>query len=402
MTSRERVRKVLDRQIPDYVPNGLGGCETTGLHLIAYDSLQNALRAEKKPPRLDTFMLNAVFEQDVLKSMGGDIILVESPRMCKSSLWKQGYEAYWKEQSLWSKTFRIPVADYFRREPDGTLIWENYNTICPEGTYFFDSPTRTDFFADIVYPSPDLFNPPRDFNDDFLRGLEQTAKDLYEQTEFCLCLGETINDLQYAPGGFAGSMILMLEQPEVMAEFLEKMTESALAQLKLLHQAVGKYADILSIAHDFGDNNGVTIGDELWRTIYKRHYKKLFEGWHKITNMKINLHSCGSICGILGDLIECGADIINPVQISARGMSPEALKETYGHEVIFWGGGYDAQIISTDCGYEEVYETVSKNIRIFKQGGGYIFAGVHNLPANIPEPHLSAMIDAWRDNRQYP
>ena len=27
--------------------------------------------------------------------------------------------------------------------------------------------------------------------------------------------------------------------------------------------------DILSVAHDFGDNNGVTIGEELWRDIYK-------------------------------------------------------------------------------------------------------------------------------------
>jgi uroporphyrinogen decarboxylase len=400
MNSRERVRAVLKHSIPDYVPNGLGGCETVGLHVIAYDNLQNVLRTEKKPPRMDTFMCNAVFEQDVLKAMGGDIILVESPRMCSSPLWRQGYEIYWKEQSLWGKTFTIPVDEYFRRELNGTLIWENRGTVCPEGTYFFDSPAQTDFFADIVYPSPDSFNPPHNYSDDFLKNLERTAKDLYEQTEFSLCLGETITDLQYIPGGYAG-MVLMLEEPEVIKEFLEKMTDAALAQLKLVDQAVGKYVDILSIAHDFGDNNGVMIGDELWRKIYKPHYKKLFGNWHKITDMKINLHSCGSIYGILGDLIECGVDIINPVQISARGMSPGVLKKTYGNDIIFWGGGYDAQLISNDFTYEQVYDAVSKNIKIFKQDGRFIFGGVHNLPATIPEPHLSAMIDAWRDNRSF-
>ena len=33
--------------------------------------------------------------------------------------------------------------------------------------------------------------------------------------------------------------------------------------------------------------------------------------------------------------------------------------------------------------------------------GNYIFAGVHNLPATLPERHLKAMIDAYRDAREY-
>jgi hypothetical protein len=35
MTSRERIRKVINHEIPDHVPNGLGGSETTGLHLYS-------------------------------------------------------------------------------------------------------------------------------------------------------------------------------------------------------------------------------------------------------------------------------------------------------------------------------------------------------------------------------
>ena len=43
MTSRERVRTVLAHQLPDRIPNGLGGCETAGLHIVAYDNLQKVL-----------------------------------------------------------------------------------------------------------------------------------------------------------------------------------------------------------------------------------------------------------------------------------------------------------------------------------------------------------------------
>lgn len=100
MNSRERVRAVLNHQIPDRVPNGLGGCETEGLHIVSYDTLQSVLGLERRPPRLDTFMTNAVFEEDVIRAMDGDIILLASPNMCKSDLRGPGIESQWKEQML--------------------------------------------------------------------------------------------------------------------------------------------------------------------------------------------------------------------------------------------------------------------------------------------------------------
>ena len=51
--------------------------------------------------------------------------------------------------------------------------------------------------------------------------------------------------------------------------------------------------------------------------------------------------------------------------------------------------------------YDEVYEHVKNNINAFKQGGGYIFHGVHNLPPDMPEDHIRAFIAAWKDNRDY-
>ena len=48
MTSRERVRAVLAHRIPDRIPNGLGGCETEGLHIVACDTPQKALGLERE------------------------------------------------------------------------------------------------------------------------------------------------------------------------------------------------------------------------------------------------------------------------------------------------------------------------------------------------------------------
>lgn len=401
MNARERVRAVLNHQLPDRVPNGLGGCETAGLHMIAYDNLQKVLGVEAKPVRLDTFMTNAVFEEPVIRAMDGDIILLASPNMCKSEL-RGNVSDQWKEQKLWGKTFSVPVRDYFHEESDGSVIWESKgDAVCPKGTYFFNRKEVNDLMADFTVPDPDQFHPRDSLDENMLRNLEREAKRLHEETEFSICLGESITDLQVSPGGMVGSMILMLEEPDVMREFLEKSVEAGLKQLKLLEQAVGKYVDILSVAHDFGDNRGVMIGAQLWREIYKPFYKRFFRGWHNITDMKINFHSCGAISSILGDLIECGVQIINPIQTAAADMSAESLKTRFGKEVVFWGGGYDAQLINTAASYQEVYEAVYNNIKVLGAGGNYIFAGVHNLPANISECHLKAMLDAYHDARAY-
>lgn len=401
MNSRERVRAVLAHQIPDRVPNGLGGCETAGMHIVAYDKLQRALGCESAPPRLDTFMVNAVFEEPVIKAMDGDIILLDSPRMCRSQL-RGDVGDQWKDQMIWGKAFRVPTGVVIEEREDGVTVWKGKrDKICPKGGYYFDSPAPTNMTGDMTVPDPDAYNPNPELPEQRLRALEEQAKRIYNETDLSICLGETIHDLQVAPGGMVNAMMLMLEEPDVMHALLEKSVEVALKHLEQLDQAVGKYVDILSIAHDFGDNRGVTIGDGLWREIYKTHYKNLFQGWQRITNMKINLHSCGSISSIMDDLIECGVQIINPVQTSAANMSADSLKARFGDRVIFYGGAYDSQLLPHTMTYDEVYKAVFANIKTLGTGGNYIFAGVHNLPADMPEHHVKAMIDAYFDARAY-
>ena len=346
-------------------------------------------------------MTNAVFDEPVIKAMDGDIILLASPNMCGSQL-RGDVADQWKEQKLWGKTFSVSLREHFRENSDGSITWVSRgDAVCPAGTFYFDYKGATDLLADFDVPDPDDYHPWDTISDEMLRHLEEQAKRLYEETDLSICLGESVTDLQIQPGGMIGAMILMVEEPDVMQAFLAKSMEASLKQIALLEQAVGKYVDILSIAHDFGDNRGVTIGTDLWRKIYKPYYKQYFQGWKSITDMKINLHSCGSIASIMGDLIECGVQVVNPIQTSAADMDAASLKARFGDDVIFWGGAYDAQLIARSDTYEEVYRKVFDNMKTLGAGGNYIFGGVHNLPGDLPEAHLKAMIDAYRDARDY-
>jgi uroporphyrinogen decarboxylase len=402
LKSRERVRKALNREPVDRIPNGFGGCETAGLHILAYDKLKKVVGMENLPTRLDTPMVNAIMEPEMLEKIYGDIILLDSPRMCSAGFWLDKRKSDWKEQSLWNKPFLVPKNERFVNQEDGSILWtHSMGPVfkCPKDGAFFDNEADTHSMSvNIDYSiTPDDYNPPHDICDEKLRYLEEAAKWLYENTDYSINCGETIEDLQYKPGGFVNWWMRMMDEPEVVHEFLDKACEAGLSQLKLLDQAIGKYVDILSIADDMGDLRGVTTGPDLWREIYKPHYKKLFQGWRKITKMKINLHSCGAISDIIEDLIECGIHILNPVQISANGMNPEELKARFGDKVIFYGGCFDMVEITPDLSNEAVYQQVKNNIKTLSNGGGYIFAGVHNITAEVKEEHLRALLDAYED-----
>lgn len=112
MTSRERVNKVLNHEKPDFLPNCWGGCETAGLHVLPYRELVAALGLPPRSPRVDTFMFNAVMDEDVLLKMHGDMLLIASPLMCARPLRaKEG----WKVHELFGT--EVELSDNYSLEP---------------------------------------------------------------------------------------------------------------------------------------------------------------------------------------------------------------------------------------------------------------------------------------------
>lgn len=410
MTSRERINKFLNREPVDRIPNGLGGCETAGLHNLAYKTLKEVIGVTDPNNRVCTFMNNAIFEPSVLEVIKGDVVLLGS-KMCPSRFWTQKAPSEWKDLEIWDTTIHVANKWQFEKDAEGSYWWGGLGWSpsdklrCPPGELYFDAPpgdATGDYFSSDAKPSPDDFNPPHEYPEELLKRLEEDAKWLYENTDYAISCGEYIFDLQIRPGGLTNWWMRMVEEPEVVHEFLSKSVDAAISNLKQLEQAIGKYCVWMGLADDIGGQNGVTIGPDLWREIYKPHYKRLFTEWHKISNMKVNLHSCGSNFDIFDDLIECGVDMFNPVQISAAKMDPKALKENWGNRIIFYGGVFDATLLPLDMPEEEVFSKVKENIEILSSGGGYMFAGVHNLPGNIPAGQLRAMLKAYNECAENP
>jgi uroporphyrinogen-III decarboxylase len=96
-------------------------------------------------------------------------------------------------------------------------------------------------------------------------------------------------------------------------------------------------------------------------------------------------------------MIECGFDILNPVQCSAHGMDPGLLKKEYGDKIVFWGGGIETQSTLAFGTPEEVRNEVLQRCAIFSENGGFVFNAVHNVQADTPVVNIVATIEAVKE-----
>ena len=113
--------------------------------------------------------------------------------------------------------------------------------------------------------------------------------------------------------------------------------------------------------------------------------------------MKTFLHSCGSIYKLLPDLIEAGYDVINPVQTNCIDMDPKQLKQAFGRDICFWGGGCDTRAILNRATPAQVRTHVLERLDILAPGGGFVFNTVHNILPEVPPANIVAMFEAIRE-----
>ena len=144
---------------------------------------------------------------------------------------------------------------------------------------------------------------------------------------------------------------------------------------------------------NFGGQQGLLIAPEIYREFFKPLHLKMNNWVHSNTGWKTLYHTCGSVVELLDDFIEAEIDILNPVQISARGMDPATLKGDYGEKLVFWGGGIDTQRTLPFGTEEEVREEVRQLKAIWQPGGGFVFCPVHNIQANVPVRNIVGLFE---------
>ncbi|MBC7960509.1 MAG: methyltransferase, partial [Vallitaleaceae bacterium] len=174
--------------------------------------------------------------------------------------------------------------------------------------------------------------------------------------------------------------------------------EIAIQNLEIYKQAVGDRIQAIWLSGtDFGTQTGPFASVESYRQLYKPFHKKLNDWVHKNTQWKTYYHTCGSIGPLLDDFADAGIDILNPVQCSATGMDAKTLKEKYGNQFVFWGGGVDTQQTLPFGTPDQVRAEVKERLDIFSKDGGFIFNTIHNILGNTPIENILAMYQTVKE-----
>lgn len=141
---------------------------------------------------------------------------------------------------------------------------------------------------------------------------------------------------------------------------------------------------------DLGDQRSLFMRPETFREIYAPYYRGLADVLHS-NGLDFWLHSCGNITELVDDLIDCGVDVLHPIQ--AGTMDDPTIADRYGGRVAFWIG-MDGQLILQFGTPDEVRDHVRARKRTFyrPEGGLILGAGTCILPG-IPMDNLRAYIE---------
>jgi hypothetical protein len=188
---------------------------------------------------------------------------------------------------------------------------------------------------------------------------------------------------------------------EHIGRLFEKQIDIAIENYRLLWDRLGDKVDVVfTCGTDFGTQSSQFCSRETFRELWLPHYKRMNDWIHGNTSWKVFKHCCGSIIPLIPSLIDAGFDILNPVQINAKDMDPQRLKDEFGDALTFWGGGIDTQKILPAGTPEQVREHVLRQCEIFGKNGGFVFNSVHNIQANVPVANVVSMIETLNSLRR--
>ncbi|MDR1964578.1 MAG: hypothetical protein LBQ50_12425 [Planctomycetaceae bacterium] len=340
INSRERVLTALRHEQPDRVPRNFWAEPPTWNRLFEYVQHHDRNR--------------------LLDDLDIDIRMLEPVTPPEKKLENGWFRNFWGEQYLYRQTNWGPM----REDTTGALA-EAKNL---EELLRFEWPTPDDFDYSglneqcqqwneraLLYGFADVWQRPS-----LVRGLQNMFVDMYEQPEWAHFLSRKFTDF-----------------------YKEDYTRAM--------ETTNGRIDLFLLISDLGSQKGALISKKMFQQFVAPYIKEMCDHIHSL-GAKVLYHSCGNIQTFISGLIECGIDVLDPLQ-PVPGMEPEKLKTEFGNQLCFHGG-IDMQYLLPQGTIEEVRTGVKRYCDILGENGGYILAPAHLFQPDVPPENILAVYDA--------
>jgi uroporphyrinogen decarboxylase len=366
--------QTLNHQEPDRIPIDLGGTIVSSIVKQSYIELKQYLGLPLESIKMLDYVQQLPYVDDrLLERFGVDFRMVQLPSA--TSLDVEIFEEgeYFAFIDRWGSKLHMPKN---------------------KGLYFdwVEFPIK-----DTTVTALDHYRWPEPDSVEVNQQLGMQAKKLYETTDYALVgsavIGGGIFEQPARVMGLENFMMALVTEHTFADRLMGTITDIYIESCRRYLDQVGPYIQVFTFWDDLAGQNGWLINPVVYLNIIKPKQKRLVEEIKKKTDAKLFYHSCGATRGLIPDLIEIGFDILNPVQVSAKGMDTKELKRDFGKEIVFWGGGVDTQHVLPFGNLEQVSDEVKRRIDDLAPGGGFVFAAVHNIQAHVPPQNIVAAFD---------
>ena len=374
MNPRERFEAVVNHREPDRIPVDLGR-HVGSLHRLSYTNLVENLAdpdLKNQDKILDRMVQNVFLDEKLLRKFNVDFRwLVPN--------WVGVHEVVDEDAYLdmWGIKW--------------TYMLDSYSMV--------DSPLK-----DVPIEGLDGYAWPDPYDSQMFAGLREQAKHWYENTDYVI-VADSIK------GGLLTKALQIRGYEAFFSDLAQDIpyAEALLDKLLWLYKEmwsqylkeVGPYVQMVYFTDDIGAQNSMMISPDTFRSLLKPRLKDLIDHIKNLADVKFMYHTDGSVVPVIGDIIEMGVDILNPIQTSAMGMDTYAMKESYGDRLCFHGA-IDVQQMLPFSTPEEVRYDVAKRIFDLGRGGGYILSPCHNIGADVSPENILALFDAAKELGRYP
>jgi hypothetical protein len=422
MDSRSRVKTALAHREPDQVPLDLAGSAVSGMHASSVYALRQALHLD--PPGapvkvVEPYQLLGEVTTDLADALGVDVVPLGKP----TTMFGFRNEG-WRPWAFHDGTpLLVPEGFNTAPEPDGGILMypEGDRSAPPSGHmpangYYFDAIIRQPPIDEARLNPEDNLEEFGPISEADLAHFAQEAERLYTQTDRAILAnfgGTAFGDIALVPATWlkypkgirdvSEWYMSTASRRDYVWKVFERQCEIGIANLARIHQVVGDRVEAVFITGtDFGTQNGPFISPKSYRNLFMPFHKAV-NGWvHQNTSWKTFIHSCGSVSALIPDFIAAGFDVLNPVQTSAVGMEAAMLKDRFGSQLTFWGGGVDTQKTLPFGSPDEIRAQVQERMQTFGPGGGFVFNTIHNVQSRIAVENLLALYKAIQEFRTYP
>ena len=190
----------------------------------------------------------------------------------------------------------------------------------------------------------------------------------------------------------------ILARPKQAKKVFDSRGEFTLEVVKILAE---NDAQLILLWDDYGFKNGIFMSPSNYRKYVFPWIKKICNAAHK-QDCKILLHSDGDLLEIFEDIIECGVDVLNPVESTTANPDYDIFKlnEKYGDKISFAGNLSPIMLAMGEI--SEIEADAKRLIREVAPGGGYIFSSGHSINPAVTLDRFEAMQNVKRNYGTYP